>query len=383
MKSFGYHSKIKLDSREFHVHTGSVVEKSVIICEIFEKGKFITSRHSDFEVRDEDDAGSKESYLKNIAEKLHKDMLEEINMLFFVHSKIRPLKQYLPHFKLASVLYDRNFVPEAIENFVRSIELKNDYIPAYQRLGKCYLRSGQYAEAVKTLEQAYTLQPEFPDTANALGVALSLTHQYDRAIEILQKAIESNPNFDEANFNLGIALFRSSVEEESESDGKAVIPSRVLRYMRALRKLERYQSADWQDTFERVETVINEGNQADILEVLESLQIGLASHIKVNSVIESFYLKFMYGGRELTRNELEIYERKVSEQASERANFADYWNELGTIHMIQCRNLFLKSLSEFEKAVGLNDHYQDANRNLELIRNNKKGFLILLRAILK
>jgi hypothetical protein len=51
--------------------------------------------------------------------------------------------------------------------------------------------------------------------------------------------------------------------------------------------------------------------------------------------------------------------------------------------MIQCRHLFLKSVAEFEKAVELNKDYTDANNNLSLIRNVKKGFLILLRAILK
>jgi len=201
LKTFGYHSKIKLNDREFHIHTGSIVEKSLILSEIFESGKFITSREFDFEVRNDDQEESQQEYLKNIAGKLHKETLEEINMLFYVHSKIRLLKQFMPHFKLASVFYDRNFIPEAIENFKRAIELKNDFVPAYVRLGRAYILNGQYDEAVAILEKSYEMRPDFPDIANTLGVALTLIRSYDRASQVLQQAIENNPGFDEANFN--------------------------------------------------------------------------------------------------------------------------------------------------------------------------------------
>ncbi len=56
---------------------------------------------------------------------------------------------------------------------------------------------------------------------------------------------------------------------------------------------------------------------------------------------------------------------------------------MGIVHIIQCRHLFLKAVAEFERAVELNRNYSEARENLELIQNVKKGFLILLRAILK
>jgi hypothetical protein len=91
----------------------------------------------------------------------------------------------------------------------------------------------------------------------------------------------------------------------------------------------------------------------------------------------------MYGGRELSQSELEIYERRFQNQLEDNKMFADYWNALGILHIIQCRIFYLKAYSEIEKAVTLNDSYAEAKHNLELIKNNKKGFLILLRAILK
>jgi tetratricopeptide (TPR) repeat protein len=382
LESFGYHSKLKIANREFQIHTGGVNDRNQIHSDIFEEGKFISSCQIDFPFRREKDLNSKANYLKSLASKLHKEMMEEINMLFYVQSKIRVLKDYLPHFKLASVFYDRQFIPEAIESFKQCIELKNDFVPAFLRLGNCYIKQNNLKEALKIHEKGYSLEPNFPDIANNLGVTLILNHNYKSAIKILQKVIGNNPEYDEANFNLGVALFRSTMEENSVGE-RIVLPSRVTRFIKSLKESERYKSKKWQDIFENIETVINEGNIENILSSLQDLQINIATQQKENTLLEAFYLKFMYGGRELTNEEVESWEERIMRQMEINPNFADFWNAMGTIHMIKCRSLFLKALYEFESAVKINKNYKDAKRNLKLILNNKKGFLILLRAILK
>ena len=147
--------------------------------------------------------------------------------------------------------------------------------------------------------------------------------------------------------------------------------------------MERYSNPSWQQTFDDTLEIVKDTNIDNVIEALESLQIKLITQMKINTVLDTFFLKFMYGGKELTRDELEYYERRVKEQESAREGFADYWNDLGRIHMIQCRNLFLSALSEFDKSVELNASYKEAIKNYDLVKNNKKGFLILLRAILK
>ena len=59
------------------------------------------------------------------------------------------------------------------------------------------------------------------------------------------------------------------------------------------------------------------------------------------------------------------------------------WNNLGVIHLIQCRNLFLQALGEFRKALEINPDFEKAQKNKVLVENDGKEFLILLRAILK
>lgn len=382
MKSIAFHSKIHLDAREFHIHTGSVPEKNVVISEIFEKGQFITSSQIPFDIRDSSNTPSKVNYLKLVANDLHKNTIDEIEMLFFIHQKLKPLKKYIAHFKLGSILFYRNILPEAIENFEMAIKLKSDYVPAYIRLGKCYLKLKEYDKAIDIFQRGRMIQPDFLDLTNCLGVALTFAQQYEKAAEVLQDAIRKKPDFDEANFNLGVVLFLSTLKESTDQD-KVVVPSRVIRYVRALTGLDRYENKYWQDAFNQTLAKISEEKLKDILTSLHDLQKKLILHLKIDILIESFYLKFMYGGKELSYEELESYENRIHKLENKRGEFADYWNEMGIIHIIQCRHLFLHSVNEFEKAVTLNENYSEATTNLELIRNVKKGFLILLRAILK
>jgi tetratricopeptide (TPR) repeat protein len=382
LKSVVLHTKVTVNAREFHVHTGSVSEKNLILSEIFEHGKFVSSKQIVFEERDARDEASKLRFLKNKATNLHKNTIEEINMLFYIQSKIKPLKLYLPHFKLGTVLLYRNILPEAIESFKICLENKPDFIPGYIMLGKCYIGLGAYSDAVSILLKGFKLNSEYPDLANTLGVALIMNKDYQKATSILQQALKKNPEYDEANFNLGIALFRSTIDVTDQQD-KSVVPPRVVRYLKSLVKQERYQANEWQNLFENTLGILSDGTLSEILTQLESLQLKLITHVKIDPIIESFYLKFMYGGRELPYTELESYENRIWALAEERNNFADFWNEMGTIHIIQCRHLFLKAVNEFERAVELNNNYSEAMKNLELIQNIKKGFLILLRAILK
>jgi len=98
LNSFGLHSKMNLNNREFHVHTGSVHEKNIILSEIFEKGKFIHSKQRDYFPRREDTNEQSIRFLNHLAKKFHKDVMEEVETLFFVNDKIKYLNQFLPYF---------------------------------------------------------------------------------------------------------------------------------------------------------------------------------------------------------------------------------------------------------------------------------------------
>ncbi len=382
MKSIAFHSKLHLHTREFQIHTGSVPEKQVVISEIFEKGQFVSSRQLPFVIREEDNTSNIIRYLKSIASDLHNGMIEELKMLFYIHKKLQPLRKHLAHYKLGSIFYHRNILKEAIENFEQAIKINKDFVASYILLGKSFIKKEQYSKAVEIFEQGLKIKPNYPDLVNSMGVALTFKKDYTSAAQVLQKILSKKPDFHEANFNLGIVLFLSTLEGSTKHD-KAIVPSRVIRSIQSLNKLDRYKDPHWQESFDLTAKKISDGTLEEILENLADLQFKLLTHLKIDVATESFYLKFMYGGRELDFEELDSYERRIKRLEEKRQGFADYWNEMGIIHIIQCRHLFLQSVQEFEKAVELNKNYLEASNNLELIKNIKKGFLILLRAILR
>ena len=206
MKSIAFHSKIHLQTREFHIHTGSVPEKQVVISEIFEEGQFIASNQLPFLFRELENTSSEIQYLKSIAKDLHENIIDELKMLFNIHKRIRTLKKYAAHYKLGSLFYHRNILDEAIDNYKSTIKLQSGFISAYVQLGKCYIKKDEYQKAVDIFEQGLKIKNDFPDLLNCLGVALTFDKRYDMATQVLQQAITIKPNFHEANLNLGIVL---------------------------------------------------------------------------------------------------------------------------------------------------------------------------------
>ena len=77
------------------------------------------------------------------------------------------------------------------------------------------------------------------------------------------------------------------------------------------------------------------------------------------------------------------YEHRLNIALEQNQDYADIWNNLGVIHLIQCRNLFLQALTEFNRSLELNPGFDKAIKNKKLVENDGKEFLILLRAILK
>ena len=128
---------------------------------------------------------------------------------------------------------------------------------------------------------------------------------------------------------------------------------------------------------------MDSGSKNEIIQALFDLQIKMIGSNDLNVDMDMFFLRFMYGGKELTRNAINIYERIISTGSKNYEGFADYWNDLAIMHLIQCRDSFVKAINDFETSLKINPNYGEANDALELIKRGKKGFLILLRAVLK
>jgi tetratricopeptide (TPR) repeat protein len=381
LHGFGYQDAIVVNGREFRIHTGSDTDRQNAICEVFEDGRFVLSYTRTYQLRYGGSSSIDEDYVKSVTLDLHRKMMDEIEVLFIVKNKLEKISDPQPHYRLGKLFLNRQFFPEAIQCFKRALVHDPNLIRAQKRLAVAYLQSKKYEEAQKVCNSALEQHPDFPDLHDLLGILYSHSGNYEKAKNAFQTAIKIKPDYLESNFNLGVVLFLSTLGDD---DDNIVIPVRIMRTLNQIKEQKFYQEEVWQMRFQELEDVLARGIKNEVFDILLQLQVYFATkEDSIGATMDFFLLKFMYGGRELKQDEMEFYEQRISEEAVKHKGYADYWNELGVVHLIQCRDYFLKALNEFDKAVEINSDYKDAKQNQELLKNNKTGFLILLRAILR
>jgi len=382
LKGFGCQDKIRIGDREFQIHTGCDTNKNKALAEVFEKGNFIFDVVRPYRVRERSNEPVDEKYLKKKVSDLHQQILDEIFLLFQISQKIKPLNQYLPHFRLGKVFLGKNFYKEAVENLERAIELKSDQVQPYKLLGIAYLKLSDHNNALRVFEMALEKNATDPELLNALSVLYTQTGNFNTAKDILQKAMAEHKTYLELNLNFGIVLFLSTIAENPHEE-HIIVPPRVIRALKDIRILDRYSDDTWQSDFNNLLEIIENGKKSEISDALFDIQLKMITEGNLYSNVDLFFLKFMYGGKEMSRREIDIFEGKTLAEESQHGNLADYWNDMAILHLVQCRDNFLKAIDDFEHSTKLNSKFEDAQNTLEMIKRGKKGFLILLRAILK
>ena len=382
MKGFGCQDKVRVGEREFQIHTGCDTDKNKALTEVFEKGNFIFEIAKPYQIRRGLGDSIDETYLKKIILDMHQQTIDEVLILFKIKEKIATLNHHLPHYRLGKIFLVKNFLKEAVANLQTAINIKPDDTESYRLLGLAYIQLNDFPNALQALHQAITISPDQVEVLNSLGVIYTQLGDYESARSYLQQAIQIKPHFHECNFNLGILLYLSTIAE-NPSEERVVLPARVFRSLKEIREQTVYADDEWQHQFERVDEKIKKGNKSEIIDTLKDLQIKMAGRIDLSAVTDQFFLKFMYGGKEMTREEIDRFERQILAESDKVKNAPEYWNDLAVLHLIQCRDNFVKAISEFENSTRLNEKFTEAANSLELMKRGKKGFLILLRAILK
>jgi len=388
LENFGLHDKIEIEDREFHIHTGTVFEKGKIISEVFENGMFLTLKEYSIELRNETPNVNNETsnvnyeYLNQITQEFHNYVIDELEALYRIEQKLNKYKHPVSHYHLGCLFLRRNLYEEATRQFKRAIDEDPKFVRAYNGLGISFLKAKQFDKALKVFQKALEQGEKYPDLINYTGLAHLFLGHLDRAITLFKEAININPNYYECQFNLGVALYKSALE--GVKDPKAVaVPARVIIYLKQARDLERYKHPLWQKEFNQVLDLLKDNNHEIILPEIEKFQLKLVDFSSEKEKIYEFYLRFLFGGEELSLETIEKYEPFFKVETGNLNKYPDYWNDLGIFHLIKSRSLYLRALSEFEKALELSPEYTEAQRYRDLIKSNEKGFLILLRAILK
>lgn len=382
MSDIGYNDNVSVAGRTFHIQTSSNQSKGLARCEVFENGRLITTHSVEFERRKKLEEDFLENRIRQIVTSLHREIIDEIELLFQITDKIKKLRHAPSNIKLGLIFLHNNLIQDAIDQFEIARSIDSNSIAALNNLGLSNIMLGENAKAIQILREALEKSSSYADLYHNLGLAYLNEKQHYKALLNFQEALRINSQYYKANYNLAIVYLESILSDK----GDALLPPPSIRLERAqqqLKKIETTNNKVFSGICSRVVKAINNS------EIDTAVQFLLENRDKVfptdmlSLIGIDFYLKFMYGGRGLNTEIIKRFERKLEWSIEQHPNYADLWNNLGIVHLIECRNLFLQALSEFDKALEINPSFEKALKNKKLVENDGKEFLILLRAILR
>ncbi|MDZ7291277.1 MAG: tetratricopeptide repeat protein [candidate division KSB1 bacterium] len=374
MQQLGLNNDVLVGGRRFHVQTTYSASSEKIISHIFDNGRVIERR--EVAVNDE----GMDSALPKKLKVIHQEMISEIELLYYIAEKVRQVQHPLSCVKLGLVFMNRNLLDDAMTFFQLATELDPNAPEHYSHLGYVNLRLRDFATAEHVLRKGLQLAPRFADLHHHLGVACLEQGKFPQALESLQTAIDINPNFFQAHFHRALALLSQMTSNGATIDATGFLPAKQAQehLTHAAEGLPAYRTP----RLEKAMQLIDEGAYAQATQELQSLRQEINTETDLTFEHE-FYLKFMYGGKGKDDDFIQRYAEQLRTAIHEYPDYADLHNSLGVAYLIQCRNLFLRALEEFRVSLRINPGYKRAEKNLKLSENDGKGFLILLRAILK
>jgi len=311
----------------------------------------------------------------------HQVVLADWELLFYIHGKVRKSLHAPSLNKLGFILMKRNLLSEAIDCFTAAIAQENQFTEAYLNLGKAYIKAEFYEEAVESLTRALEFSPDYADLHYALGVAFLKQHEFQKAVNRLEKAIQSNQSYSQAHFKLGLA-YLISIMRNGDSTEMIPVSLRQKKILTHLQKAIDLNHAFEQPNVRQALKEIQDSKYKNAINLLETVELKGVDEID-DQFTEEFYLHFMFGGKGKDDKIIKEYIQHLQDKLTAQANYPDLHNKLGIAYLIQCRNMFLKAMEQFRLALKLNPNFKLAQKNLKLAENEGKGFIILLRALLK
>ncbi len=371
----GMNSNIHVGQRELHVQSAFSRTTSKIISNIFEDGRVIETREQ--HVRGNVD----DSTLQKRLEQFHQNTLKDIELLFFIADKVRQVKHAVSCNKLGLVFLKRGFLKEAIEFFSLALQTDPNFVEAYNNIGLALLREGQFDRAEEFFKKGLAIEKGYADLHLNLAALYYRRGKYPEAIQAAQAALNINPNYYDAHFYKGMALLKSLAEKVTHEE-LPPLPARGKEAMNHIERAGQLFKPLSNEAFQQGKTAYNAEDYESAVKYFEKA-FEEANHKMDMTFDHEFYLKFMYGGKGKDNQFIGGYVEQLKEAIKNYPEYADLHNNLGIAYLIMCRNLFLKALDEFRQALKINPKFKKAEKNLKLAENDGKGFLILLRALLK
>ena len=376
-KEIGFNNNVRVGKRKLHVQTVYESEKKKAVASIFDGGVLIDKRETSFKDI------SPESDLEKEVKQFHNVVISDLEMLFFVSEKVENSKQAASIKRLGSLFLEKGFFDEAIDRFQAALKLDSEIENGHFLLGQALYRANRFEEAQEELQKAVEITPQYPDVLNLYGKTQWKLGFYPQAIAQLNAALEINPDYHQAHYTLGLVLLKSNAEVPSHTDLKPPI-ERIKdaenHFRKALSLSTDYNRKLMENGFEQLK-LKDEANTG----IEEFEKAYEPAHTVSKSLVadSEFYLKFMFASLDKENKTLDHYIRTIERSVEQYPDYADLHKSLGTVYLIRSWHFFVSAVEEYRRAIDINPDFEKALKHLKLLENDSRGFLILLRAILK
>jgi len=307
----------------------------------------------------------------------HIDMVSEIELLYQISVRIKTVRHAPSLLSQGRLFVKWRLLDEAVSELelARHIAPKNREVLA--ALSEAYRLRGGLKEALDILAPGLNDGLESALFWCQKGHIAILQKQWRAAQQCFVSALKVNP--------LHIESFLRSAEGyllSHEGQGENGKRDRLVEKAR-----EQIGRAIHNSTFpiHRAEEALRLLHQQRVQQVLALLTVLLEEKPWALPVdrYDRFYLDYLYGEQGRDAQRIQGYIRDLETAVRQYPPNGELHNRLGVAYMLQCRALFSHAIHEFQKALAINPALMRAKRNLQLVKNDAKGFLILLRALLK
>ncbi len=370
-QSFGIDTRIRTEKGDYLIETYAAPHEAKVVSEVFFEGRIIEIKEVPYEAK------ISEAGIIKLIQKLQGSVISDLSNLFNLDEAMRRKATADGMYKIGRLYFKRKLIGRAKLSYEECIALDPYYADSYRDLSRIMSLDENYAMAEDYIRKGLRIRPERADYHFQLGRIYFAQKKNSEAERQFSKSLVLNSDYAEAYFYHALALLKEIVALDVPASDERVLTAKVdLKNASVID--DRFREKSFNVAFEKLDG----GAVKEACALFQEFSTKFME-IDVHDVIAEFSLFAKYSKKRISLLTVDEYISNILALMEEHPEYADLHNTLGKAYILKVRALLNAATLQFQKALEINPEYGDAKRSLELVVNEGKGILLLLRAILK